>query len=192
MPGAPVVDEMASVLGMVDLDVLLASADDQTRRAVAFVREPILATDDGLDDALGALADHRRSWAPVVSGGRLVGVLSVRDVMAAYRVALGGNVRQVRGLRAGGIIIEAEIAEDSYLAGRLVADVPWPRDAVLVAIERTRWTCRPSGGPSACRRRPHLDLRCAVGGPEVEALVSSASEPVDVEQDTRAVRGAAS
>ena len=87
----------------------VASVDDQLVGAAAFVREPILAADDGLDDALGALADHRRSWAPVVSGGRLVGVLSVRDAMAAYRVALSGNVRQVRGLRAGGVIIEAEI-----------------------------------------------------------------------------------
>ena len=193
VPGAPVIDDEGMVLGMVDLDVLLASVDDQLVRAAAFVREPILATDDGLDDALGALADHRRSWAPVVSGGRLVGVLSVRDVMAAYRVALRGNVRQVRGLRAGGVIIEAEIPQDSYLAGRLVAEVPWPRDAVLVAIERHDGLVVPRG-----------DLRLEAGdrisifaapaaNNEVEALLSLASQPHDVEvdHDTRVVRGAA-
>ena len=112
--------------------------------------------------------------------------------MAAYRVALGGSVRQVRGLRAGGLIIESEIAEDSSLAGHLVAEVPWPRDAVLVAIERNDGLVVPRG-----------DLRLAAGdrvsifaapsaAREVEALVSSVSEPVDVEQDTRAVSGAAS
>ena len=193
VPGAPVVDDAGMVLGMVDLDVLLASVDDQLVGAAAFVREPILATDDGLDDALGALADHRRSWAPVVSGGRLVGVLSVRDVMAAYRVALRGNVRQVRGLRAGGVIVEAEIPAGSYLAGRLVSEVPWPREAVLVAIERHDGLVVPRG-----------DLRLAAGdrisifaapaaSKEVEALVSLASEPKDVgvDQDARVVRGAA-
>jgi CBS domain-containing protein len=102
----------------------------------ALVREPILAADDGLDDALGALADHHREWAPVVSGGRLAGVLSVRDAMTAYRAALNGNIRQVRGLRAGGVIVETEVAPGSHLAGRLVSDVAWPQEAVLVAIER--------------------------------------------------------
>ncbi len=100
------------------------------------MREPILAADDGLDDALGALADHHREWAPVVSDGRLAGVLSVRDAMTAYRAALNGNIRQVRGLRTGGIIIETEVVAGSVLAERLVADVPWPQEAVLVAIER--------------------------------------------------------
>ena len=49
--------------------------------AVDVVREPILAADDGLDDALGALADHLGDLgAGRRDGGQLVGVLSVRDV----------------------------------------------------------------------------------------------------------------
>ena len=68
----------------------LAGADDQARiESADSLASPILASDDGLDDALGALADDHRSWAPVVADGRLVGVLSVRDAMAAYRSALG-------------------------------------------------------------------------------------------------------
>ena len=109
------------------------------------VREPILATEDGLDDALGSLADHHREWAPVVSGGRLVGILSVRDAMSAYRTALDGNIRQVRGIRAGGSIIEARLGERSRLAGRRIADVEWPREAVLVAIERNEQVLAPRG-----------------------------------------------
>jgi len=56
--------------------------------------------------------------------------------MTAYRAALDGNIRQVRGLRAGGIIVETQIAPGSRLAGHVVSDVTWPREAVLVAIER--------------------------------------------------------
>jgi CBS domain-containing protein len=109
------------------------------------IPEPILAADDGLDDGLGALADHRRTWAPVVADGRLVGVLSVQDAMAAYRTALSGNVRQMRGLRTGGVIVEGEITPDSDLAGKRVAEVPWPKEAVLVAIERGEALVVPRG-----------------------------------------------
>ncbi len=136
VPGAPVVGRGGAVVGVIDLASLDPSAGDERIPASAIVREPILAASDGLDDALGALADHGRSWAPVESGGRLAGVLSIRDAMTAYRTALNGNIRQVRGLRAGGVIIETQIAEGSALAGRLVSEVTWPREAVLVAIER--------------------------------------------------------
>jgi H+/Cl- antiporter ClcA/CBS domain-containing protein len=145
VPGAPVIGRDGMVLGMIDLDALQTAADDDRVGDTEIIREPILATDDGLDDALGDLADHRRSWAPVVSGGRLAGVLSVRDAMSAYRTALSGNVRQVRGLRAAGVIVEGEIHANSDLAGRRVADVPWPHEAVLVAIERDEELIVPRG-----------------------------------------------
>ncbi len=136
VPGAPAVSRDGTVEGVVDLVDLAAAPDDEPIGEHLTAREPILAADDGLDDALGALADHHRDWAPVVSGGRLIGVLSVRDAMTAYRTALNGNIRQVRGLRAGGVIIETQIVGGSALAGRLVSGVAWPREAVLVAIER--------------------------------------------------------
>ncbi len=136
VPGAPVVSRDGTVLGLIDRESLRGLPDDQRVGPTAIVREPIIAADDGLDDALGALADHHRDWAPVAAGGRLAGVLSIRDAMTAYRTALNGNIRQVRGLRAGGVIIEAHVSGDSALAGQLVASVAWPREAVLVAIER--------------------------------------------------------
>ncbi len=136
VPGAPVVGADGTVQGVIDLASLQLLPGQEQVGSSTIVREPILAADDGLDDALGSLADHHREWAPVVSGGRLVGILSVRDAMTAYRTALNGNIRQVRGLRAGGVIIETQIAGGSPLAGRLVSEVTWPREAVLVAIER--------------------------------------------------------
>jgi CIC family chloride channel protein len=143
--GAPVIGREGMVIGLVDTEALQAVPDDERVGHSAIVREPILAADDGLDDALGALSDHQRTWAPVSAGGRLAGVLSVQDAMAAYRTALRGNIRQVRGLRTGGVIVETEIAPGSALAGRRVADVAWPREAVLVAIERNRALVVPRG-----------------------------------------------
>ena len=136
VPGAPVVTRDGTVAGVVDLAEMTMLPDDAPVGRHLTAREPILWAGDGLDDALGTLADHHRDWAPVVSADRLTGTLSIRDAMGAYRTALNGNVRQVRGLRAGGAIVEAEITSGSSLAGRRVADIAWPRNVVVVAIER--------------------------------------------------------
>lgn len=171
VPGAPVLGRDGVVVGLVDLESLATLPNDQRIGATAVVREPIIASDDGLDDALGALADHHRDWAPVVSAGRLVGILSVRDAMTAYRTALNGNIRQVRGLRAGGVIIETQIAGASALAGRLVSEVAWPREAVLVAIERDGALLVPRG---ELRLEPgdHLSIFATpAAGPQVDDLL---------------------
>ena len=145
VPGAPVVDADGTLIGMIDGPLLSAADASSNIGSLDLVREPILGADDGLDDALGALSDHHRSWAPVVAAGRLTGVLSVRDAMTAYRTALGANVRQVRGLRAGGVIMEAAIGPRSALAARRVAEIAWPREAVLVSIERDGTLLVPRG-----------------------------------------------
>jgi H+/Cl- antiporter ClcA len=145
VPGAPVTGRDGVVLGVVDLVDLVAAPDGARVIDHLTAEEPLLGAGDGLDDALGALADHHRDWAPVVADRRLVGILSVRDAITAYRSASAGNVRQVRGLRADGVIVEAEVRAGSGLAGRRVADAGWPRDVVLVAIERDGAVLVPRG-----------------------------------------------
>lgn len=174
VPGAPVVGRDGRVVGLVDLEGLQVAPDDERiGNSLALLREPILAADDGLDDALGSLADHRRSWAPVVSSGSLSGVLSIQDAIAAYRGALHGNIRQVRGLRAGGVIIETQIQPGSALAGRRIADVPWPREAVLVAIERDQAILVPRGDLDL-RPGDHLSIfTVPEAAPQVEALLAT-------------------
>lgn len=172
VPGAPVVHRDGTVAGVVDLVAVGAIPEEETIGDHMVTDMPLLLGEDGLDDALGALADHHRDWAPVVSAGRLVGVLSIRDVMAAYRDALGGNVRQARGLRAGGVIIEADIQPGSMLAGHRVSEVAWPRDAVLVAIERGGSVVVPRGD-RALQVGDHVSIfAVAQAAPAVEALLS--------------------
>jgi CBS domain-containing protein len=172
VPGAPVVHRDGTVAGVVDLVAVGAIPEEETIGDHLVTDMPLLLGEDGLDDALGALADHHRDWAPVVSAGRLVGVLSIRDVMAAYRDALGGNVRQARGLRAGGVIIEADIQPGSMLAGHRVSEVAWPRDAVLVAIERGGSVVVPRGD-RALQVGDHVSIfAVAQAAPAVEALLS--------------------
>ncbi len=94
---------------------------------------------------LGVLADRRTNWAAVVSSDRLVGIISARDAMAAYRRALAGNVRQVRGLGASGVLIEGVLAARSPLVGKALKEAGLPRDVVLVAIQRGERLVVPSG-----------------------------------------------
>ncbi len=145
VPGAPVIARDGTVTGVVDQEALDGVPDDELVGHHLTAQEPILVAEDGLDDALGALADHARDWAPVVSGHRLMGILSVRDAMGAYRSALNSNVRQVRGFRADGVIVETEVVKGSALAGRTVAGVQWPRKVVVVAIERHETLLVPRG-----------------------------------------------
>ncbi|HEX5450793.1 MAG TPA: chloride channel protein, partial [Candidatus Limnocylindrales bacterium] len=100
LPGAPVVEGDGTVRGALTLADLDGPSPGTTVAAVA--REwPSVPAADGLDDALAALSAGRASWLSVVQDGRLVGILSVRDIVAAYRRALAGNIRQVRGLASG-------------------------------------------------------------------------------------------
>jgi CBS domain-containing protein len=144
VPGAPIVDGDGMFRGSVDRAMLAGAGPNVIVGSLADPSSAI-AADDGLDDALGILAGHRVSWAPVVGDGRVVGILSTRDVMAAYRRGLAGNVRQVRGVGDEGVLLEVTLAADSPLSGRLVADAGWPRGAVVVSIGRSGHLVIPTG-----------------------------------------------
>jgi CIC family chloride channel protein len=136
VPGAPVVGSDGRLAGTVTIPSLQAADPDATLGTVAGDSPPPIIADDTLDEVLGSLADHGVAWGPVVREGKLIGVLSARDGMRAYRRALASTVRQVRGLGPGGSLVRAHLSGSAGLAGMTVAKVPWPRDVVLVAVRR--------------------------------------------------------
>ncbi len=136
VPGVPLLDANGQIAGIVSLATLQKTNPATAVGAVMDTAHPSVGSDAGLDQALEAMSDAGVNWLPVVDAGRLVGVLSVRDVMSAYRRALKGNTRVLRGLSPGGTIVEADLAPASPLVGLPVAKVPWPREAVLVAVQR--------------------------------------------------------
>ena len=144
VPGAPVTDRDGSVRGSVDV-ATLAAADPALTVGEVGIDGTTISADDPLDGALGILADSHRTWAPVVGEGRLVGILSTRDALAAYRSALAANVRQVRSVTSGGAMIDAEVGPGSLLAGRAVAATEWPRETVLVSVARGEQLIVPRG-----------------------------------------------
>ncbi len=148
LTGAPVVAQDGKLRGSVMLEDLVGPPEGATLAELAERHLATVVGDDSLDDALGALTDAHVEWAPVVAEGTVVGILSTRDVMSAYRQALAGNVRKVRGITSGGVMLESLVAAGSPLQDRRVADIPWPSGALLVAIERDERLIVPSGGLS--------------------------------------------
>jgi CBS domain-containing protein len=144
VPGAPVINDDGTVRGTLSLEKAEA-APPQTPIAELTDRGPLVAADDGLDDVLGRLADDHATWAPVVADGHLVGIISTRDAMDAYRRALAGNVRQIRGVGASGALLEGSLPADSPLAGGTIMEAHWPKDVVVVAIQRGERLIIPTG-----------------------------------------------
>ncbi len=143
VPGAPVVDAKGLVRGAIDATELTAT--NTTVGDLLSGKRPVVAGGDGLDDVLAALADAHVSWAPVVEDGQLIGIVSARDAIAAYRRALADNVRQVRGLSAGGALVEGHISEHSAVAGHELRNAGLPDGVVMVALERGDQLIVPNG-----------------------------------------------
>ena len=151
LPGAPVVSMEGGLRGSIDLVALQAmpQSDVESGRTLGHalrLDQTIISADDSLDDALGLLVDAGRDWGPVEQDGRLIGVLSTRDILDSYRQALAGNVRRMRSVGTNrGTIVEADVAPGSALVDTTVATAPFPREAVLVSIERNDSIIVPRG-----------------------------------------------
>jgi CBS domain-containing protein len=135
VPGAPVIAADGTVLGAFEPSAR-AAPDDGQPLAEAPLDGTTIAADEPLDVALETLAQHHRSWAPVLRDGRLVGVLSARDVLSAYRRALAGNLRRVETNGGGAVTLTAELDAVSPLVGVRLADAAWPAGSVLVSVVR--------------------------------------------------------
>jgi trk system potassium uptake protein TrkA len=77
------------------------------------------------------------------------------------------------------VIIETEVAEGSALAGRLVSEVAWPREAVLVAIERDGALLVPRGDLELQAG----DLASIFAAPSARPAVEELLEAVAAEPD---------
>jgi H+/Cl- antiporter ClcA len=165
LPGAPVVAADGAFLGTVSIERLAATAPTRSLASIADGDAPAIIADDTLDEAIAAMADRHVGWAPVIREGKLIGVLSVRDAMGAYRQALAGTVRQARGFGPDGALVRARLPASGGVAGSAVSAVTWPRDSVLVAIRRQDQLVVPRGD---------VVLR---GGDDVTLFVANGARP---------------
>lgn len=81
--GAPVVDEQGMLVGMVSLVDLVGKPG--ARVSEIMTRDPITATEDTPVEELAQLMlDEMVRRVPIVSGGRVVGIVSASDFLRLY------------------------------------------------------------------------------------------------------------
>ena len=102
-----------------------------------------LGPDDTLEVALGRLVDAGMSWMPVLDDRRLVGRVTVRDILRTYKATLGRSVRRTSTLPHDTSLFEARLAPSSPLVGCTLAEARLTRDAIVVSIIRNGETIFP-------------------------------------------------
>src|SRR6202044_1560010 len=114
--GAPVVDTAGRFEGAVLLKEL-AGVDAAVRVGdVADAGAATVPAIGRLDGALEAITAAKMSWVSVLDDDRRVaGVLSISDLVAAYRAELLASAQRVRALGAATRAFELAVTEDSGL-----------------------------------------------------------------------------
>jgi CIC family chloride channel protein len=98
--------------------------------------------DETLDDALEHLTSQHISWMPVVDSEetlekqRVLGILTVGDIIHAYRRTLTKDLRRMRGLVKGTVMLETKIEPTMPLVGHPLREARLPDDCLVVSLRR--------------------------------------------------------
>ncbi len=142
--GAPVVDGEGRYVGVVTRAALESQAPDTTIADVPTTVVTPLHDLNHLDQALDTLMTSATSWLPVVDQNRrLVGTLSISDLVRGYRIALQSTLRRLSAVTSDGQR-EIVVAAGSTLDGEPVrGDVP--HGILITSIERGLDVIQPTG-----------------------------------------------
>ncbi len=147
LPGAPVVDSRGSYLGTVETQRLAEQAADARVGAFADATTATVASSANLDVGLDALLHAGGQWLTVTSGARkVVGILSVSDLVRGFQQAIGASARRFTSLRPYAVAIEETVGSGSPLAGRPIRDSGLPPECVIVSIQRGQESIPAEGG----------------------------------------------
>jgi CIC family chloride channel protein len=156
LSGAPVLDQAGVLRGILtQRDIQQVPVAERGQRRVEDVmttRMHLIHPEDTLDDALEHLTTQRISWMPVVSSDatqdarRVLGILSVTDIVRAYRVSFSKDLRRMRGLVKGTVMLETRIEPGMALAHRLLREAHLPGGCLVVSLRRDDELLFPRGG----------------------------------------------
>ncbi|HZW27900.1 MAG TPA: chloride channel protein [Trueperaceae bacterium] len=132
------------VVGVVTAQALAAPRTAGTVGALAKAVAP-LGPDLPLDQALEELDAAGLPWLPVVEGGRLVGRVSTRGIVATYKETLGRGVRRVTDLPPETALLEAVVDARSPLAGLSLAEARLPAGVLVLSLLRDGTVVYPRG-----------------------------------------------
>ncbi len=114
--------------------VVAATGDDKVNLVLSLLAK----TEFGVDRVVARVNHPKNEWLFNESWGVDVAVSSPRMLAALVEeaVSVGDLVRLMTFRQGQANLVELTLAPDAPLVGQLVGAVPWPTDAVLVAILR--------------------------------------------------------
>ena len=144
--GAPVVDTAGRFEGTLMLRELPDAHPVLRVGDVADSGAPVVTADSRLDTALEAITASEMSWVPVLDDDRrVVGTLSISDLVASYRVELLASAQRVSELGAATGAFELAVTERSGLVGHALRTADLPVGTLVTSIARNGEVLMPGG-----------------------------------------------
>lgn len=149
--------ELCGIITIGDLERVTASNPAGLRQPVGqfCTREPVVAyPDETMQAALQRMGARALGRLPVVERAnprRMVGWLHRADFIRAYELALARQSqphedKMHRQLAAAGVVVlEVTVAAGSPVAGRAIADQPWPSECLVAGLQRAGEAIIPRG-----------------------------------------------
>ena len=144
--GAPVVDSAGRFEGTVAKAGLAQVRDDGAQLGdIADAGAPVVTVDSMLDAALESITSAAQSWAPVLDHDRrVVGILSMSDLVEAYREELLSAAQRLSALGVAAGAFELAVTEDSGLPGQSLRTADIPGGALVTSVARNGHVLAPS------------------------------------------------
>ena len=199
----PVVDAGGAFRGTVTFRQVEQAMRDNALDAVAgelAQDTPALTPDQTLEQALQVTLRHGDNGLPVLDrdSHRLIGWLTHRDILSAYHARLERTIAEARrtdeAVKAGEPeavrdpagelstslrdyrIVDLELRGAEVIAGRRIADVPWPPSSLVLAVRRGGSSFVPDG-QTELRRGDRLSILLpARQAEDLDALIGTLAE----------------
>jgi CIC family chloride channel protein len=179
--GAAVVNDKGHLVGVLSLTDIVTAGGPSMNTTVgeAMSRDPITITPDvPVSMALARMASMGVGRLPVLSDqgdSRVIGMFRRVSVVNAYEKALSMSkgrelYRERKRIRTqpGADFFEVTIEEGSPIANKLISEISWPADIVLVSIRRGTAVLVPHGDTQIRIQ----DVLTIFGTPECEADIA--------------------
>jgi CIC family chloride channel protein len=157
-PSLLVVDSNGRLAGIVsrsDAEAAILQGDEEPSASDIMTPDPVTCfVDESLSLALQRLSSLDVAALPVIDpadGGRLVGMLKRRDIIAAYQKArvqrpeLAAQIDRMHGSVPGAGMLELAVGRNSTASGKEVRALTLPPETLLVAVRRGDRTVIPRG-----------------------------------------------
>ncbi len=89
-----------------------------------------------LDAALEALMQAGGQWITVTSSLRVVGILSIGDLVRGYQRALAANAGQIAAISPSAVTIEERVGADSPIVDVPLATAGLPPGCIVISVQR--------------------------------------------------------